>query len=84
MEIINFIDKETLNLINFTGSSYCLDTNKFFEVRYKESEFNKIKHTHMTFWELSKVKKLTDITSCSPIQEFYEDKNISICNVSNL
>ena len=29
MEIIDFIDKKTLNLINFVGSSFCFDTESF-------------------------------------------------------
>jgi surface protein len=83
MEIIAFLDKKTLNLINFSSSSYCFDTDSFLEVRY-ESKFNKIKSTDMTFWELSKVKKLSDITASSPIANFFDNSNILLWNVSNV
>ena len=84
MEIINFLDTKTLNLINFVGSSFCFDTGSFLKARYDESKFNKVKSTDMTFWELSHVKKLSDITSISTIANFFDNSNILLWNVSNV
>ena len=84
MEIIDFLDKRTLNLINFSASSFCFDTDSFLKARYVESKFDKIKSTDMTFWELSHVKKLSDITSRSQIANFFDNSNILLWNVSNV